>query len=210
MIKSVLQAIPTFAMSCFRIPKTTLMSIEKEYAKFWWGTENNKRKMHWKTWDFLCQPKSNGGMGFRKMDVFNKALISKQLWRIVQNPTSLVSRVLKGGYFKHTDIMESSLGSNPSYVWRSLSWGKELLERGLCRRIGDGSTVDIFRDRWIPTRQQKLGAECIRVPEGSKVSTLISNGQWNEQKIHQVCLPYIANEILSIPIPSHIQNNTRF
>lgn len=106
--------------------------------------------------------------------------------------------------------MESSLGSNPSYIWRSLIWGRELLDRGLCWRIEDGSTVDIFRDRWVPTRQQKLGAECIRLPEGSKVSTLIRNGKWNEPKLRQVCLPYIANEILPIPVPINIQNNTRF
>ncbi|XP_075507559.1 uncharacterized protein LOC142544389 [Primulina tabacum] len=107
LIKSVLQSIPTYAMSCFRIPKSICDEIEKECANFWWGVENGKRKLHWKTWDFLCKPKMRGGLGFRKMDEFNRALLANQFWRLLRNPESLATKVLKGRYFRHGDINTS-------------------------------------------------------------------------------------------------------
>ncbi|XP_075515477.1 uncharacterized protein LOC142550125 [Primulina tabacum] len=112
LIKSVLQAVPTYAMSCFRLPRSTCAAIEKECANFWWGSGKENRRMHWTTWDFLCKPKCKGGMGFRKLEIFNKALLAKQVWRIIQNPESLVSKVLKARYFKHSDIMKAPIGSN--------------------------------------------------------------------------------------------------
>lgn len=46
MIKAVLQAVPTFTMSCFKIPTMVREDIERECANFWWGVEDGKRKMH--------------------------------------------------------------------------------------------------------------------------------------------------------------------
>ncbi|XP_073153896.1 uncharacterized protein [Henckelia pumila] len=143
MIKAVLQSIPTYAMQCFRIPSTVCEDIERECANFWWGMESGKRRMHWQTWDFLCKPKVRGGLGFRKLVEFNRALLAKQLWRIIQNPETLVSRILKGGYFKHVTVMKACLGSNPSYIWRSLLWSRQILEEGLIWRIGNGKSIDI-------------------------------------------------------------------
>lgn len=100
--------------------------------------------MHWTTWNSLCKPKYQGSIGFRKLDIFNKALLAKQVWRIIQFPNSLVAKVLKPRYFKHVDIMKAHIGSNSSYIWRSLMWGRELLEVGLCWRIGDETTNDIW------------------------------------------------------------------
>lgn len=128
LIKSILQSIPSYAMSCFRIPKSVCEEIERICANFWWGIENGKRKMHWRSWDFLCKPKSMGGLGFRKMDEFNRALLANQFWRLVQNPTSLAAKVLKGRYFRHGDIMNAGIGNNPSFIWRSLIWSRKLLE----------------------------------------------------------------------------------
>lgn len=131
LIKSVIQAIPTYAMSCFRIPTSLCGEIESMCAKFWWGGNSEKKKIHWKEWKLLTKPKKEGGMGFRDLVTFNKALLAKQIWRIILNPDSLVAKVLKARYFKHTDIMDATLGSNPSYIWRSIMWSKPTLSEGL-------------------------------------------------------------------------------
>lgn len=46
---------------------------------------------------------------------------------MIEDPTSLVAQVFKSRYFKHVDIMDAELGSNPSYIWRSLYWSITLL-----------------------------------------------------------------------------------
>lgn len=141
LIKVVIQSIPTYAMSCFHIPTSICEAIERECGNFWWGIEHDRKKMHWKTWRALCQPKSMGGMGFRHMESFHKALLAKQIWRLISNPESLTAQVLKARYFKHQDIMEASLGSNPYYIWMSLMWSRELLNKGIQWRVCNGEKV---------------------------------------------------------------------
>lgn len=66
------------------------------------------------------------------------------------NQGSLATRVLKSTYYPHGDIMESASGSRPSFVWRSLFYGKELLSCGLIWPVGNGRKVKALKDRWIP------------------------------------------------------------
>ena len=68
-----------------------------------------------------------GGMGFRDLAMFNKALLVKQLWRIMQNLTSLVARIMQAKYFPKKNVFEASLGARPSLAWRSLFSSKEIL-----------------------------------------------------------------------------------
>ena len=68
-------------------------------------------------------------MGFRNLQAFNLAMLAKQGWRLLMNPNSLVARVYKAKYYPHGDVLNASLGSRPSYAWRSK--GLRLL-KGVC------------------------------------------------------------------------------
>ncbi|XP_019179198.1 PREDICTED: uncharacterized protein LOC109174416 [Ipomoea nil] len=107
-------------MSTFLLPVRVCETIEKLFNRYWWGGGGaGTRGIHWMSWNQLCEPKSKGGLGFRKLHVFNVALLAKQGWRLLIHPESLVNKMLKDKYYPSCDFMEASAGSNPSYIWRS-------------------------------------------------------------------------------------------
>lgn len=57
LIKSIIQAMPTYLMSCFKLPKSLINCLHSMAAKFWWGSLDKHRKLHWCKWEFLCLPK---------------------------------------------------------------------------------------------------------------------------------------------------------
>ncbi|XP_027166934.1 uncharacterized protein LOC113766966 [Coffea eugenioides] len=98
MIKAVIQAMPNYAMACFKLPKGLCKDICKGIANFWWGSSQQDRKMHWISWKQLSEVKGKGGLGFKDLEAFNEALLAKQLWRIISFPNLLMSKVLRAKY----------------------------------------------------------------------------------------------------------------
>lgn len=83
---------------------------------FWWkGKWGSSQGIRWKSWHRLCVPKKWGGLGFRRMREFNVALLGRQAWNIISNPTTLAARVLKARYFPNSSFLEANRGNNPSF-----------------------------------------------------------------------------------------------
>jgi hypothetical protein len=150
LLKAVIQAIPTYCISVFLLPKELCREINSLMQKFWWGNKENDRKINWMSWANMGLAKSNGGMGFRDLHGFNKALLAKQGWRLVQDPNSLVGRIFKAKYYHGGSFLEAKTGSRPSFAWRSILAARELLKEGLQWRVGDGKSIKIWGDKWIP------------------------------------------------------------
>jgi hypothetical protein len=117
LIKFVLQSLPTYAMGVFKFPAGLIEDLSKAIRDFWWGDEENKRRMHWLTWDKLARPKSHGGIGFRNLHIFNKALLARQAWRLIQFPDSLCARLLKARYYPSANLLDTAFIQNPSPTW---------------------------------------------------------------------------------------------
>jgi hypothetical protein len=66
---------------------------------FWWGEDEDKRKVHWESWDVLTRPKNFGRVGFRDLKLLNQAMLARQCWKIINNPDSLCGRILKSIYY---------------------------------------------------------------------------------------------------------------
>jgi hypothetical protein len=67
LIKSVAQAIPTYFMSCFLLPKGLCDKIESQICNFRWESNVDKRKIHWVNWKKTCKNKLQGGMGLKSL-----------------------------------------------------------------------------------------------------------------------------------------------
>ncbi|KAA3466500.1 reverse transcriptase [Gossypium australe] len=78
LIKSVLQVIPMYAMSCFLLPRSFCSELEALMARFWWQKSGGRKGIHWCSWQMLCDLKEDGGIGFKDLAKFNIALLAKQ------------------------------------------------------------------------------------------------------------------------------------
>src|SRR4051812_39691985 len=101
-------------MSCYRIPDSCCKEIESMLSRFWRGSNNEGRKIHWMRWERLSKAKGSRGMGFRDINDFNSSLLGKQFWRLLQSDGFLFERFFKGRYYPRSSISEAGLGFKPS------------------------------------------------------------------------------------------------
>lgn len=150
-------------------------------------------------WEKLCLPKALGGLGFKNLEAFNQALLAKQGWKVLQNPCSLLARLLKSRYFDSGTFLEAQIGNRPSYGWRSMIHGRELLMKGLRKEIGNGKSLNVWTDpwcdfggRWNPWMKNPI------INLEMKVSDLLNHetGEWRRDVLEENFFPGDVEMIL--------------
>ncbi|KAL0405702.1 UNVERIFIED_CONTAM: hypothetical protein Slati_3884100 [Sesamum latifolium] len=56
LIKSVLSSMSIYLLQVLNPPVSTIQKLEQIFAKFFWGTTTEKRKIHWTKWHNICYP----------------------------------------------------------------------------------------------------------------------------------------------------------
>lgn len=67
LLKLVLAAMPTYTMSCFKLPMSLVKQLQSILTRFWWDASPEVKKICWVSWQSLTKPKSAGGLGFREI-----------------------------------------------------------------------------------------------------------------------------------------------
>ena len=104
--------------------------------------------------------------------------------------------------------MAAGLESRPSYFWKSLMLGKEVLSRGICWQVGDGSFIRVFKDPWLAllhtfkpiTKITSTNAE-LRVADLIDASTR----DWNESALTRHLWPIDLKYVRGIVLGFHQQ-----
>ncbi|XP_050217409.1 uncharacterized protein LOC126668246 [Mercurialis annua] len=182
LLKSVIQAIPTYTMSVFKMPLNICSEFQSLMAKFWWKNGSSERGMHWVGWEKLCRSKSSGGLGFQNIAAFNSAMLAKQGWRLLHEENSLVAQVLKARYYPRHSFLEAKLKPGASYTWRSIHGAIPLLKRGVrWKREGlfyaNPKNADVNMEMTV-----------------SELFNLHGHG-WNVQMVEESCCPVDAEFI---------------
>jgi hypothetical protein len=148
-------------------------------------------------------PKNKGGLGFRDLVSFNKALLAKQIWRLLQQLDSLVARIFKAKYHYSCSILKATLGKKLSLAWRSLLAAQDVVKKGAIWRVGDGKSIKIWEDCWLPTPTTfKIQSPQKHLPINTCVFDLIdqTTRRWNVAFITEEFKQEEAEVIMNIPL----------
>lgn len=86
--------------------------------------------------------------------------------------------------------MEAMLGSNPSFIWRSLLWSRDILEGGIYWKVGNGMTIRAKKDKWVSKRPSGMILSELQNNDTTKVNELIlPSYEWDVKKMSIVLLP---------------------
>lgn len=122
-------------------------------------------------------------------------------WRIMTPENSLVTKVYKAKYFANLSFLEAGIGRRPSHAWRSILWEREVLEKGMIWRIGNGLSTKIYEDNWLPGKTSLKVYSPISLDQNAKVAELLATPfTWNKVLICQHLLPDEATKICNVLI----------
>lgn len=153
------------------------------------------------------------GMGFLDLKCLNQALLAKQIWRLVEHPSSLLGTALKAHYYKHSDVLDVKGGFNLSFTWRSMWGAKALLKEGLGWRVGNESSIWCNTDKWllhnkviIPPIFKNAASMDYRVCDFIDHETRSRNIEFIDEVFEQ----HTKEKIQSIPLPPNVSCDNVF
>jgi hypothetical protein len=115
--------------------------------------------------------------------------------------------ILRAKYFPYSSFLGASLGSRPSYAWRSIFSTRDLLKQGLVWRVGNGESINIWGDRWLPTPiTYTVQSPHVLSLQENRVQTLIDRDSkcWNVPLLQATFNLEEARVIASIPLSPHL------
>ncbi|KAM6553278.1 hypothetical protein CsatB_014040 [Cannabis sativa] len=209
LIKSVAASIPIYAMSTQKVPISTCRGLDSLMRKYWWkGSVEKDRYMAYRAWDKICTPKSMGGLGLRRCEDMNKALMTKLAWCLGSKMERPWVTCMLEKYCKHDSFWCVNQKSNDSPLWKSVLGSREVLLQGSMATAASGESINFWKQPWIPWMEyrefldlmQLLGERRYTIKTLADVSL---GNRWNEEVIIQIFGHELGERILNIPrIPS--------
>jgi len=114
--------------------------------RFIWGDTDEKRRYHVVGWDTLTKTKISGGLGFRRLNVVNKACILKLKRKLQTGSQDLWCSILWGKYRREAYQNSVIARSTDSHMWKAIVKLWPMLEEYSFWSIGNGMSVNICSD----------------------------------------------------------------
>ncbi|EOY14430.1 Uncharacterized protein TCM_033819 [Theobroma cacao] len=131
LLRSVLISLPIFFISLFQVSIQVKNELEKIQRNFLWGGAELKRKIHYVKWDKVCNYEECGGIGITNIEVKNRALLNKWIWRYEKERDSLWREVLVAKTKSDPTMLLPSVTSNLGFA------------------VGNGENIKFWQDEWM-------------------------------------------------------------
>jgi hypothetical protein len=152
LLNAVLDALPTFAMGALELPPGVLAALDRLRRAFLWAaTDKVSGAKCLVSWEQVCRPKNEGGLGVRSIPTQNSCLLIKLLHRLhcatEESWPRWVWQAQAGLPLEIDGSGSLLLGAHWTSLRRLLP-----LYRSISRvKVGDGARTAFWLDWWLPS-----------------------------------------------------------
>lgn len=146
LVNSVLDSLPTYAMSAVPLLQGTIDSMDKIRRAFLWsGDDTVSGAQCLVAWEQVSQPKENDGLGVKNIVVQNKCLLLKLIHRL-HHPDGSAWAI-----WVRSEICIATLqGPLEGMHWDALRELLPIYQSITVSEVGDGCCTDFWHDSWLP------------------------------------------------------------
>lgn len=150
MIKSVFMSIPIYYLTLFKLPEKVKKIMESYLKAFLWAGAEGIKKFPLVAWNKTQLKKIEGGLGIRDLKKVNTALLGKLGWELLNKGRATGAKIMRNKYIRNgINFMSENIPSEGSNIWKAVKSTRDMLNKGLRWRIGDGERVRFWEDVWL-------------------------------------------------------------
>ncbi|XP_059668736.1 uncharacterized protein LOC132313810 [Cornus florida] len=138
LIKSVITPTCLYWCSVFQLPIAVINQIQKMCRDFVWGSRENINKLHLLSWDMMCRPKDEGGLGIRKLKDLQVTSQRVLAWDFLLSKDRLWISWFHHRYTTSSNFWNAIPKISHSILWKNMINVRETLLNAIHFSNGDG------------------------------------------------------------------------
>nr|CAE05420.1 OSJNBa0035I04.8 [Oryza sativa Japonica Group]CAE05959.1 OSJNBb0088C09.18 [Oryza sativa Japonica Group]CAH66490.1 OSIGBa0076I14.11 [Oryza sativa] len=124
-----------------------LEKLDYYRSRFFWQCEEHKKKYRLAKWSILCKPKECGGLGIQNLELQNKYMLSKWLYKL-WNEEGVWQNLLRRKYLSKKTLTHVDKKSGDSHFWSGLMMVKNIFLSCGSLKVHNGTQVRFWEDKW--------------------------------------------------------------
>ncbi|GKC22137.1 RNA-directed DNA polymerase, eukaryota, reverse transcriptase zinc-binding domain protein [Tanacetum coccineum] len=106
-------------------------------------------QMYWASvanvsWDAICKPKDQGGLGLKDLHKWNETLLLKHLWNVATKKDTLWVKWINVEKLKGRNLWDVQIDSNSSPMWSTLLGMRDKVREHIWVEIGNGQSTYVW------------------------------------------------------------------
>ncbi|GKC44506.1 putative RNA-directed DNA polymerase [Tanacetum coccineum] len=186
LVKSVLGSLPLYYFSLFRAPVHVIKKLESVRQNFFWGGNDEKKKLAWVKWDRVISKSSLGGLDIGSLKACNLALLGKWWWRFRVEEDRLWVKLIKNIYGEYGGLGEEGVSRRSSGgKWSDIIKVGNDIEKtqvpfigSFRKKVGDGCNTLFWLNQWLGDFKLSVRFPRLFALESNKQVSVSGRGSW--------------------------------
>jgi hypothetical protein len=144
LLSSVLYSPQVYWTDIFILPKKIIKAIEQKFNRFLWNGKSEGYAKAKVSWHALCFSEKEGGLGLKRLEVWNQTSMLIHVWSLFARSGSLWVAWVKENLLKRKSFWSVSIPQNCSWSWRKILKLREIAKRILKFEVSNGENIYIY------------------------------------------------------------------